>query len=348
MHALTGFKGAQVFKTDLRESQASLVALGLTSDRSTVFVQSHVPAHTELMWLLSTVASTGYLSRMTQWKSKLSLSEEASLADNEANEKLKLGLFSYPVLQAADILLYRATLVPVGEDQAQHIEFTRDLARRFNHAYCRENPLLRLPEPLISPAKRIMSLRKPEHKMSKSDPDSASRVLVTDSEETIRARIKAAVTDSNDGISYDPAARPGLANLIDILRHVTRDQTPPEDIARDMADMSFGALKTKVADVIVDELRPLRERFLELTETEQGMQTISDTFALGAKRARTKAGNLMHRLAKDMGLFDHRHHDDTSRRNRRKGVTQRPAEVTSTGEEETGTGAKGRTVDETV
>merc|ERR1711939_634674 len=163
-----------------------------------------------------------YLGALRQWK--LNLPENANIDSDEATAKLKLGLFSYPVLQAADILLYQATLVPVGADQLQHIEFARSLARSFNShlRQTAESPnLFRVPRPALSPARRIMSLKRPTQKMSKSDADPKSRILITDTREEIHAKVKGAITDSEPGISFDPEKRPGVSNLIEILRTVT-------------------------------------------------------------------------------------------------------------------------------
>lgn len=304
LHALTGYQNAKLFSQNLRDSSASLLAIGLSEKHSTLFVQSHIQHHANLMWILSTMASTGYLSRMTQWKSKLSLSDDASITDSDAIEKLKLGLFSYPVLQAADILLYRPKTVPVGEDQQQHIEFARDLARRFNHAHCKTGKhLLRLPTPQVSPAKRIMSLKKPTQKMSKSDPDPLSRILITDSEDEIRAKIKGAVTDSEKGISYDLEARPGVANLIDILRHTKRDETAAEDIAKDMATLSKHNLKTLVADAVVKELAPVRDEFERLTQTNLGRMQVRDAFSAGSIRADKLARQTMYGVREVLGML---------------------------------------------
>ncbi|EXJ63049.1 tryptophanyl-tRNA synthetase [Cladophialophora yegresii CBS 114405] len=259
-----------------------------------------VPQHTSLMWILSTIASTGYLSRMTQWKSKLNLPENANLDSDEATAKLKLGLFSYPVLQAADILLYhRPSIVPVGEDQLQHIEFTRTLARGFNAQVGQK--VFRLPWPVISPAKRIMSLKRPEHKMSKSDPDPKSRVLITDSPEEIHAKIRGAVTDSEPGISYDPERRPGVSNLVEILKHVTESREPSEFIAKDNADVSMRAFKELIADEIIIALRGIRERFQELMADKDAKRLRSEIENGGAK-ARRKARLTMGDVSQALGL----------------------------------------------
>ena len=215
LHAITIRQDPAQLRRWKKQSLAMLLAAGLDPKRSIIFHQSAVPAHTELMWILSCQASTGYLSRMTQWKDK-------TANERENTERLKLGLFSYPVLQAADVLVHGATHVPVGHDQAQHLEFAREVATGFNHAFGQE--ILVPPETLISPAKRIMSLTEPTTKMSKSHSNPESRILLTDSDSEIQSKIKSAVTDSDYSISYDPEKRPGISNLIDILYHCS-----PED-----------------------------------------------------------------------------------------------------------------------
>ncbi|KAK3074637.1 Tryptophan--tRNA ligase, mitochondrial [Teratosphaeriaceae sp. CCFEE 6253] len=269
-----------------------LLAIGLDPARSIIFHQSDVPAHAELMWILSCQASTGYLSRMTQWKDKT--------AGEKANsEKLKLGLFSYPVLQAADVLVHRATHVPVGHDQAQHLEFAREVANGFNHTF--ERDVLVPPETLISPAKRIMSLTDPAAKMSKSHPNPKSRILLTDPEEVIRSKIKAAVTDSIDGVTYEPERRPGLSSLIDILFHVS----PPmahatqQHLAKDLDGLSMRALKDNVADAVELAIRPIRGNYENLRHNESHL---NDVASKGAGKATSNAAATMQEVKRVVGL----------------------------------------------
>ena len=265
------------------------------------------------MWILSTIASTGYLSRMTQWKSKLSLDPSTTLFSDAATDKLKLGLFSYPVLQAADILLYKPTLVPVGEDQAQHIEFARTLARGFNAHFGHIPPSRSAPQqseeqfvfdPIpnaqISPAKRIMSLRHPTQKMSKSDLDPKSRILITDDADTIRAKLKNAVTDSIEGISYSRTERPGISNLIEILKYTTRNGMSCEDIAGQCQSMSKGAFKAMVADAVVKELEGVRERFDSVMS--EGNGELKQAYEEGKDKALKRAGQTMGEVRRVLGL----------------------------------------------
>lgn len=315
LHALTGSVDGADRHRLRKESFASLLAIGLLPKHSTLFLQSDIPHHTELMWILSTIASTGYLSRMTQWKSKLSLNPNATLFSDAVTEKLKLGLFSYPVLQAADILLYKPTLVPVGEDQAQHIEFARTLARSFN-AHFGPLPLQSsetlndrvsqkfvfdtIPEALISPAERIMSLRQPAKKMSKSDADSKSRILITDTADDIRSKLKSAVTDSEEGISYDRQRRPGISNLVEVLKHVTRSELMCEEIAIQHRNMSKQAFKELVADAIITELNGVRERFLDAMKP--GGLELREAYEDGKQKAMKRAEGTMGEVRKTLGL----------------------------------------------
>lgn len=294
LHAITVAQDPAMLARRKRETYASLLAIGLDPRRSHVFVQSGVAAHSELLWLLSCHASMGYLGRMTQWKvpcvsrlqkslpadclqSKTGVADDADPLDASPNKPaLRLGLFSYPVLQAADILLYQTTHVPVGNDQAQHLEFTRELARSFNHAYpALKDPEasskvnwqgFKIPETILSPAKRVMSLQDPTKKMSKSDPDQRSRILINDTREEIHAKFRAALTDSIPGITYDRESRPGVSNLVEIMYYMDEGQyESPQALAHDVfgGDVSMKALKEKVATTVADKLEPIRERYNE-------------------------------------------------------------------------------------
>ena len=335
LHALTGSIAGADRNRLRKESFASLLAVGLSPDHSALFLQSDIPYHTELMWILSTIASTGYLSRMTQWKSKLNLDPNETLFTEAATEKLKLGLFSYPVLQAADILLYKPTLVPVGEDQAQHIEFARTLARGFNAHFGpipsqperaqdappdetqdgtpsepQDGPQAEsasqkyvfnpIPEALISPAKRVMSLRQPFKKMSKSDPDPRSRILITDTPDDIYLRLKGAVTDSELGITYDPGRRPGVSNLIEILKHATRSDMSYEEIASQHKLSSKQAFKEFVAIAVVKELEGVRAKFLEVMQP--GNVELKEAYEKGKRKAMSRAAFTMGEVRKTLGI----------------------------------------------
>lgn len=310
-----------------RETLAALLACGLDPARSTIYHQSSVLQHAELHWILSCDASTGALGRMTQWKSKLD--DDASTGSTDtfvlsngapnprSAERLKLGLFSYPVLQAADVLLYAATHVPVGEDQVQHIEFARDTAAVFNAAYGRAagdkgqaRQILTPPECLVSPAKRVMSLAEPTKKMSKSHALSRSRILISDSAESIRKKIRGAVTDSREDISYEPQLRPGVSNLLDIIAYLEDDagaQQTPLDIANEIQSMSgvqgsrLRVLKDHAANVIERHLGPVREKYQSLVGESNGKR-LDETAAEGTLKALIKAEATMKEVREAVGI----------------------------------------------
>lgn len=293
LHAITIRQDPAQLRKWKNESFAMLLAVGLDPKRSIIFHQSAVPAHAELMWILSCQASTGYLSRMTQWKEK-------AAGERENSEKLKLGLFSYPVLQAADVLVHRATHVPVGHDQAQHLEFAREVANGFNHNYGER--ILVPPDTLISPAKRIMSLTDAKLKMSKSHPNPKSRILLTDSEEDIRSKIKTAITDSGDNITYDPEQRPGISNLLEILYYTSEKGRfeSIEDVVREMDGVSFKVLKEKVADSVEATVRPIRERYNELVTKEDRLYGVA---LAGAEKAARSAEATLEKVKEAVGLL---------------------------------------------
>lgn len=309
LHSLTSKQDPDERREHIYQTFASLLAIGLDPRKSTLFLQSDIPAHSELMWVLSNVASTGYLSRMTQWKEKIGLENPQSSSrspetlDEKSQEKLKLGLFSYPVLQAADILLYEPDTIPVGEDQAQHVEFTRQLARSFNSTYCRgKDPVLTIPELLLSPAKRVMSLQDPTKKMSKSDPDPMSRVLITDTPENIQLKFKKAKTDSIPGpITYSHVERPGVSNLIDIYKHITRNPKNQETIVAEHQDLTLGALKAMVSDAVIKELQGVRERYLALIDENNNEVNIA--MLQGRSTSMARAGTLVSKVRNAVGLY---------------------------------------------
>ncbi|PGH27927.1 tryptophan-tRNA ligase [Polytolypa hystricis UAMH7299] len=307
LHALTVPQDPVLLRQWRMEMLAVLLAVGLDPRRCVLFFQSAVPAHAELMWILSTVSSMGYLSRMTQWKSKLQLPENSSLDDSSARARLRLGLFSYPVLQAADVLVHRATEVPVGEDQKQHLEFVREVANSFNHIY---GPVLTMPEAMISPAKRVMSLKQPTLKMSKSHADPRSRILLSDPPEEIRAKIKQALTDSESGgITYDPVRRPGVANLIEILSHFEESSSSSgsagrrtfEEVARENEGVGMRVFKERVAESVVGALEGVRERYVELMG-EGKRAYLRDVADEGARKAEENARITLDRVKEAVGM----------------------------------------------
>lgn len=269
-----------------------------------LFEQGAVSAHAELMWILSTVVRVGWLTRMTQWKAKTGQTEGTGNGDGlerlgetkgAGRERERAGLLCYPVLQAADILVHRATEVPVGEDQIQHLEFTREVARAFNHAYnCNVFPE---PKTVLGEAKRVMSLRNPTAKMSKSDPEPGSRILLTDSPDMIAAKFKKAVTDSRGEVTYEPKERPGVANLVEILGHCERRGdfgVLAEELAREGGGMR--KLKERVTEAVVEELRGFREEWGRVEAEGEGV--VEAVRRKGGDRARESAEATL-KLVKD-------------------------------------------------
>ncbi|EPE07055.1 tryptophanyl-trna synthetase [Ophiostoma piceae UAMH 11346] len=309
LHALTSVTAStpSSLLQHRRETLAALLAVGLDPDRCVLFYQSSVPAHSELMWLLSCTASVGYLSRMTQWKSKLDIKDDATFHDSASRTKLKLGLFSYPVLMSADILVHRATHVPVGEDQKQHLEFARECATNFNHTHGQQ--LLVPPTTLLSPARRVMSLQNATQKMSKSSPDARSRILLTDDDTTIRKKIMGARTDSISTVSYDRHERPAVANLLEILVLMENGNSgltgPIEEktaeVAAELEGKSLKALKERTVDAVIGHMGGIRERFFEVLKRDDGAY-LDRVAAHGAKQARANSEETMAAVRTAIGL----------------------------------------------
>jgi tryptophanyl-tRNA synthetase len=271
LHALTVDIDPAQLHASIREMAAALIASGIDPAKSIVFRQSAIPAHAELAWILQGTARMGWLNRMTQWKDKAGKNKEGS----------SVGLFTYPVLQAADILLYKATHVPVGEDQKQHVELTRDIALKFNTDF--DVDLFVPPEPLIgSEAARIMSLRDGTSKMSKTDPSDMSRINLTDSDEDIAQKIRKAKTDP-DPLPDNPAALDGRAeakNLVGIYAAVAGESV--EQVLARFAGQGFGAFKPVLADALVALIGPIRKRLDELRRDSAELDRI---LAAGSARA---------------------------------------------------------------
>ncbi|KAK1831713.1 mitochondrial tryptophan--tRNA ligase [Podospora conica] len=263
LHALTTSRPHGQLTQWKREMLAAILAIGIDPARSTIFHQSTVPQHAELQWILSCTASMGYLQRMTSWKAKLAQLNPSSTDDPAP----KLGLLSYPVLQAADILLHRATHVPVGDDQKQHLEFACECVTNFHAAYLptKASPrILVRPETILSPAPRVRSLTDPAVKMSKSDPSPRSRLLLTDDRATVRKKVMAAVTDARNEVTWEPEGRPGVANLLRLWGYFDAQGRGPEELAGELRGMGLGALKGAVAEAVSEEMEPIRERFEEI------------------------------------------------------------------------------------
>lgn len=282
LHSITEPYDVTTKQAQILDTLASFIAAGIDPKRSTLFVQSHVPAHTELAWILGTITPFGELSRMTQFKDKSLRQEEASVA-----------LFTYPVLMAADIVLYDATAVPVGDDQLQHLELTRAIARKFNHRF---GETLVEPQPLLTPTPRVMSLTDPLRKMSKSEP--AGCLFLDDTPEDVTAKLMAAVTDSGAGITYDPENKAGITNLLTIFANVT-DRTV-ENLAHEYRDAKYSVFKKALAKAVIKKFAPFRKKKAKLLAKPETLWKIA---ARGAKAANLVANAKLVEIKKKVGLL---------------------------------------------
>jgi tryptophanyl-tRNA synthetase len=284
LHALTLPQDPALLRERTISLTALLVACGIDPQACTLFLQSHVPEHTRLAWLMECTASFGELSRMTQFKDK-----------SERAEFISAGLFTYPALQAADILLYDTDVVPVGDDQRQHIELARDIAQRFNSRARAE--VLVVPEHVIPPVgARIMDLQEPANKMSKSLESPQGTILMLDDPKVIEKKIKRAVTDADNEVRFDPQAKPGVSNLLSILGAATgRD---PVELAGEYA--MYGPLKADAADAVVAMLEPVQARYAELVHDRGAITSILHT---GAAKARSVASATLARVHDAIGLL---------------------------------------------
>ncbi|KAJ3903400.1 hypothetical protein F5879DRAFT_959761 [Lentinula edodes] len=300
-HALTLPQDPQKLREARMDILAVLLAIGIDPDRAVVFHQDHNPNHTELAWIFNCITPMGKLRRMTTWKSRLATSRNIGEEDavDVDDGGLNLGLFAYPVLQAADILAYRATHVPVGDDQTQHLELCRVIADQFNRNFKGMEKLFPLPIQLNTPSKRILSLRDPTSKMSKSAPDTSSRILLTDPPSTIANKIRSAVTDSIPGITYDPVNRPGTANLLTILAACNYDNEDVQETAGRYVGKNHGALKKDLTEAVVELLKGPREKFEKL-RTETGY--LEQIAQAGAEKARSRSEATMVEVRKRVGL----------------------------------------------
>ncbi|KAI0373144.1 tryptophanyl-tRNA synthetase [Pilatotrama ljubarskyi] len=280
-HALTLPQDPKALSAARSDMLAVLLAVGLDPKRSIIFHQDENLHHAELAWILNCITPMGKLKRMTTWKSRLAASRNAR-DDSEVDESLlNAGLFTYPVLQAADILAYRATHVPVGEDQQQHIELCRDLAESFNRTFKGKRPLFPLPQHVVTTTCRVLSLKDPSSKMSKSSPDLNSRILLTDSPAQVRSKIRGAVTDSLLGITYDPVARPGAANLLSILAACTGEDV--HAVAARYADKGHGVLKADVVEAVEELIKGPRAEFERLRGEKEYLASVARE---GSEKAR--------------------------------------------------------------
>jgi tryptophanyl-tRNA synthetase len=289
LHAVTVPYDPAILLQKTREVAGIYLACGITPEKSTVFVQSHVTAHAELAWLLICLTPLGWLYRMTQYKDKAAKQEEASVSN---------GLLSYPVLMAADILLYQAEVVPVGDDQRQHLEFTRDLAQRFNHTF---GETFTIPEVMTPPAgARIMGLDNPLAKMSKSETGQYHAAYILDDPDTIRKKLMRAVTDSGREIRFsNDLEKAGVNNLLTIYQALTGLST---DAIEDYFARArgYGDLKKEVAEVVIEALAPIQQRYRELTED---VRTIDELLMQGAERACGIANKTLEIVRRNMGFL---------------------------------------------
>jgi tryptophanyl-tRNA synthetase len=283
LHAITVPQDPKLLAGKTRELARIYLAVGIDPNVSTVFVQSDVPEHAELTWVLNCVARMGELERMTQFKDK---------ARKQQEENVSVGLFDYPVLMASDILLYQTDLVPVGDDQKQHLELTRDIAIRFNRDY---GQTFKVPDPYIPKiGARIMSLSDPSKKMSKSDDDPNGCVMLMDDAETIQRKFKRAVTDSGTEIRFDPA-RPAITNLLEIFHLITGQST--EQVEERFAGKGYAQLKGELAEVTVEFLRPIQQNLREISD-----ERLDEILTLGRDKARSIAKATLNEVFERTGL----------------------------------------------
>ncbi|CAL7963580.1 tryptophan--tRNA ligase [Gammaproteobacteria bacterium] len=268
LHTITVRQNPKEFYQHCYDVLAIYLAAGLDPEKSAIFLQSHVPAHSQLAWILNCYAYVGELGRMTQFKDK----------SKKHESNINVGLFAYPTLMAADILLYQTNLVPIGADQKQHLELARDLALRFNNIY---GEVFTVPEVYHPPlGARIMSLQEPTKKMSKSDTDSNAVIYILDPLDVIANKLKRAVTDSGKDICFDAANKPGVANLLTILAVVTGKSV--DQLVNEMQGQGYGKLKATVAESLIEFLRPVQGRYKELRADQAYLNRV---LKLGAERA---------------------------------------------------------------
>ncbi|MBH0112211.1 tryptophan--tRNA ligase [Novosphingobium sp. YJ-S2-02] len=291
LHAISMPHEPAALANNTREMTAALVACGIDPDRSILFNQAQVPQHAELQWLLNGTARMGWLNRMTQFKDKSGKNREGA----------SVALFTYPVLQAADVLLYQATHVPVGEDQKQHLELARDIAQKFNNDFASEEaPVFTLPDPIIPPeAARIMSLRDGSSKMSKSDPSDMARINLTDDADTIIKKIKKAKTDP-EPLPSEKAGLEGRTEAINLIGiYATMSGTSVDAVLADFGGEGFGKFKPALGELLVEKLAPINARFNELRKDRGALDAI---LAKGAEKARALAVPTLNATYDALGL----------------------------------------------
>jgi len=282
-HAITVPQDPKELRQNIRRLAALYLAVGIDPAKATLFIQSEVPAHAQAGWIFQCLAYIGELERMTQFKDK-----------SAGKEAVSAGLLTYPPLMAADILLYNTDIVPVGEDQKQHIELTRDLAERFNKRY---GDIFTIPEARIPKiGARIMSLADPTKKMSKSDPNQKSYITLLDDAKTIEKKIKSAVTDSEGTIRYDKENKPGVTNLLNIYSILANKSV--EQLEQEYAGKGYGQFKADLAQVIIDTLTPIQEKYYHLMESDALDQVLDE----GAEKANRVASTMLKKMEDALGL----------------------------------------------
>lgn len=290
-HAITVPQDRLKLRKQILQLASLYIAVGLDPKQATIFLQSEVPAHAEAAWIVQCNTSIGELERMTQFKDK---------SQKNGKTSVSAGLLTYPPLMVADIILYNSDLVPVGEDQKQHLELTRDFVERFNTRYgTASQPILTLPEvkiPKKDAGGRIMSLQEPTKKMSKSDSNTKGFISMLDEPNVIRKKIRSAVTDSSGKIEYDPENKPGISNLLVIYAAMTEE--PIEEIAAKYADSGYAEFKNDLAEVVVAVLEPIQARYEELLVSEE-LQDILDE---GAEKAQFVANKTLRKMRNAVGL----------------------------------------------
>lgn len=286
-HAITVPQVAAELRKKSLDCVAQYIACGLDPAKCNIFLQSHIIGHTELMWVLSCLTPIGQLERMTQFKDK----------SKRIGESVGAGLLFYPVLMAADILLYNADMVPVGEDQKQHLELTRDLAIKFNNTY---SDTFNVPEPYIGRSgARIMSLQNPMSKMSKSDSNQNATIFITDEDTVIRKKIMSAVTDSDNSIVYDKG-RPGIANLLNIFAACRGIDV--HEAEKECSDIkNYSSFKDAVSDIVVSKLRPVRERYHAIVDDKNYLMSVLER---GAAVAQSRANKMIAKVYRKVGFLD--------------------------------------------
>ncbi|WP_419724005.1 tryptophan--tRNA ligase [Streptomyces pratensis] len=291
LHAITVPQDPAELRANTRLAAAQLLAAGLDPERCTLFVQSHVPEHAQLGWVMNCLTGFGEASRMTQFKDK---------SAKQGADRATVGLFTYPVLQVADILLYQADQVPVGGDQRQHVELTRDLAERFNGRY---GQTFTVPAPyILKETAKILDLQDPAVKMSKSASTPKGLVNLLDDPKATAKKVKSAVTDTDTVIRYDEEKKPGVSNLLTILS--TLSGSPVEDLVRSYEGKGYGALKTDLAEAMVEFVTPFRARTQEYLDDSE---TLDSILAKGAEKARAVAAETLAQTYDRMGLLPAKH-----------------------------------------